>query len=42
MDLVHSSKHGAGFTEVLRMAWPASVAMLGTSVIKFVDGLMVS
>ena len=42
MDLVHSNKSGGGFTEVLRMAWPASVAMLGSTVIKFVDGLMVS
>ena len=42
MDLVHSSKPGAGFTEVLRMAWPASIAMLGTTIIKFIDGLMVS
>jgi MATE family multidrug resistance protein len=42
MDLVHSNKPGAGFAEVLRMAWPASVAMLGTTVIKFIDGLMVS
>ena len=42
MDLVHSNKPGGGFVEVLRMAWPASVAMLGTTVIKFVDGLMVS
>ena len=42
MDLVHSNKPGAGFVEVLRMAWPASVAMLGTTIIKFVDGLMVS
>ena len=42
MDLVHSNKPGSGFAEVLRMAWPASVAMLGTTVIKFVDGLMVS
>jgi len=42
MDLAHSNKPGAGFVEVLRMAWPASVAMLGTTIIKFVDGLMVS
>ncbi|MCP4374932.1 MAG: MATE family efflux transporter [bacterium] len=41
MDLVHTSKNG-GFREVLRMAWPASVAMLGSTIIKFVDGLMVS
>jgi len=42
MDLSHSSKPGGGFAEVLRMAWPASVAMLGTTIIKFVDGVMVS
>jgi multidrug resistance protein, MATE family len=41
MNLVHTNKNG-GFREVLRMAWPASVAMLGTTIIKFVDGLMVS
>ncbi|MBT3199422.1 MAG: MATE family efflux transporter [Phycisphaerales bacterium] len=42
MDVLHPNKPVGGFAEVLRMAWPASIAMLGTTVIKFVDGFMVS
>ncbi len=38
----NSHRPGAGFLEVLHMAWPASVAMLGTTIIKFVDGAMVA
>ena len=42
MDSLHPNKPSGGFAEVLRMAWPASIAMLGTTIIKFIDGLMVS
>ena len=31
-----------GFGEVLRLSWPASLTMLNTTMLKFVDGLMVS
>jgi len=40
--LHHSNRPGGGFAEVLRMAWPASIAMLGSTIIKFVDGAMVA
>jgi len=42
MTLSHSNKPGSGYVEVLQMAWPASIAMLGTTIIKFIDGAMVS
>jgi len=42
MELSPQDNSGPGFLEVLRMSWPASLTMLNTTVIKFVDGLMVS
>jgi len=41
MDVVETTK-GMGFGEVLRLSWPASLTMLNTTMLKFVDGLMVS
>lgn len=42
MELSPQDNSGPGFLEVLRVSWPASLTMLNTTVIKFVDGLMVS
>jgi len=33
---------GAGLAQVLRLSWPASLTMLNSTLMKFVDGLMVS
>jgi len=33
---------GAGLAQVLQMSWPASLTMLNSTMMKFVDGLMVS
>ena len=35
-------REGLGFGEVIRLSWPTSLAMLNTTLLRFVDGLMVS
>lgn len=41
-QLPEKPREGWGFGEVLRLSWPASLTMLNTTMLKFVDGLMVS
>ncbi|MFA6134246.1 MAG: MATE family efflux transporter [Phycisphaerae bacterium] len=36
------SKPGLGLGEVLKLSWPASLTMLNTTLLRFVDGIMVS
>jgi MATE family multidrug resistance protein len=38
----HRDAQTSPIVEVLRLSWPASLAMLNSTVIKFIDGLMVS
>jgi MATE family multidrug resistance protein len=42
MESPKTRQEGLGFGEVLRLSWPASLTMLNTTLLKFVDGLMVS
>jgi MATE family multidrug resistance protein len=42
MQQLETPREGSGLGEVLRLSWPASLAMLNTTMLKFVDGLMVS
>ncbi len=42
MDLRDNNESSSGFKQVLLLSWPASLTMLNTTVIKFVDGGMVS
>jgi MATE family multidrug resistance protein len=44
MDLLEAAENpkGSALGHVLRMSWPASLTMLNVTIIKFVDGLMVS
>ncbi|HUS46972.1 MAG TPA: MATE family efflux transporter [Phycisphaerae bacterium] len=42
MTDLRTNERVEGFREVLRLSWPASLSMLSNTVIKFVDGLMVS
>ena len=42
MTDLRDQDHATGLLEVLRLSWPASLAMLSTTVIRFVDGWMVS
>ena len=37
-----AAKTSLGLREVLKMSWPASLTMLNTTLLRFVDGLMVS
>ena len=41
MELIEESP-AAGMAQVLRMSWPASLTMLNSTMMKFVDGFMVS
>jgi MATE family multidrug resistance protein len=38
----HEQRNERGLLPILRMSWPASLAMLNTTIVRFVDGLMVS
>ncbi len=40
--LLHPSKPPWGFAEVLRLSWPAILTMLNGTVMRFIDGLMLS
>ena len=40
--LLHPSKPPWGFREVLRLSWPAGLTMLNGTIMRFVDGWMVS
>ena len=42
MNDVALGRSDAGWGHILRMTWPASLTMLNTTLMKFVDGLMVS
>ena len=42
MNEAVQDKPTAGLKEVLQMAWPASVSMLGRTLTQFVDGTMVA
>lgn len=42
MEIPLQPQSKPGFLEVLKLSWPASVTMLNTTLLKFVDGLMVS
>ena len=42
MTELETQTSGSGLAQVLAMSWPASLTMLNATVIKFVDGLMVS
>ena len=41
-DLAPDIAEPSGLTQVFRLSWPASLTMLNTTIIKFVDGYMVS
>ncbi len=42
MQRLETPREGSGLGEVLRLSWPASLTMLNTTLLKFIDALMVS
>ncbi len=42
VETLSDKSQSVGFMRVLRIAWPASLVMLNTTLLRFVDGLMVS